>query len=47
MKNSTRIAIDAKDRIYVADYLNYRVAIYQLVNTTAEDSFVKLSPVKK
>jgi sugar lactone lactonase YvrE len=40
MRNPTGIAIDGENRIYVADYLNYRVTSYQLVNTTAEDSFL-------
>ena len=40
LKNPTAIAIDGKNRIYVADYLNHRVELYELVNTTAEDSFI-------
>jgi DNA-binding beta-propeller fold protein YncE len=40
LENPTAIAIDKSNRIYVADYLNHRVEVYQLVNTTAEDSFV-------
>jgi DNA-binding beta-propeller fold protein YncE len=40
LKNPTAIAIDKKNRIYVADYLNHRVEMYQLVNTTAGDSFI-------
>lgn len=36
--NPTGIAVDAKNRIYVADAFNGRVAVYQLINTTAEDS---------
>lgn len=43
LRNPTGIAIDAKNRIYVADYLNYRVNAYQLVNTTAEDSYPNLT----
>jgi DNA-binding beta-propeller fold protein YncE len=43
LKNPTAITIDRKNHIYVADYLNHRVEVYQLVNTTAEDSFI--SPV--
>ena len=43
LKNPTAIAIDRKDRIYVGDYLNHRVEVYRLINTTAEDSF--LDPV--
>ncbi|MFQ5524695.1 MAG: hypothetical protein ACE5GX_00405 [Thermoanaerobaculia bacterium] len=40
LKNPTGIAIDRQNRIYIADYLNYRVARYELVNTTAEDSYI-------
>ncbi len=40
LKNPTAIVIDKKNRIYVADYLNHRVEVYQLVNTSAEDSFI-------
>ena len=40
MQNPTAIAIDKHNRIYVADYLNHRVGVYQLVNTTAADSFL-------
>jgi DNA-binding beta-propeller fold protein YncE len=47
LKNPGGIAIDTKNRIYVGDFLNYRVSIYDLVNTTAEDSFVQLPPVAK
>ncbi len=43
LKNPTAIAIDKENRIYVADYLNHRVEMYRLVNTSAEDSF--LNPV--
>ena len=39
LKNPTAIAIDKRNRIYVADYLNHRVEVYQLVNTSAADSF--------
>ena len=39
MKNPTDIAIDKHNRIYVADYLNHRIGVYELVNTTAADSF--------
>lgn len=38
--NPTGIAIDKDNRIYVADAFNSRVAIYQLINTKAEDSFL-------
>ncbi len=40
LSNPTAIAIDKENRIYVADYFNRRVEVYQLVNTTAEDSFI-------
>ena len=40
LKNPTDITIDKQNRIYVADYLNHRVEVYQLVNTTAADSFI-------
>lgn len=38
LNNPTAIAIDTSNRIYVADTQNFRVSVYQLVNTTAEDS---------
>jgi hypothetical protein len=40
MKNPLSIAIDKNNRIYVGDYLNHRIGVYQLVNTKAEDSFI-------
>jgi DNA-binding beta-propeller fold protein YncE len=40
LKNPTAITIDRKNRVYVADYLNHRVEVYQLVNTSAADSFL-------
>jgi DNA-binding beta-propeller fold protein YncE len=40
--NPTGIAIDKDNRIYIADAFNRRVAIYQLINTKAEDSFIAL-----
>jgi DNA-binding beta-propeller fold protein YncE len=40
--NPSAIAIDKRNRIYVGDYFNHRVAVYDLVNTTANDSFIKL-----
>lgn len=40
LKNPTAVTIDKQNRIYVADYLNHRVELYQLVNTTATDSFL-------
>jgi len=39
MNNPTAIAIDKDNRIFVADTQNFRLNMYQLVNTTAEDSF--------
>ncbi|HSB78325.1 MAG TPA: SMP-30/gluconolactonase/LRE family protein [Candidatus Methylomirabilis sp.] len=47
LKNPTAVAIDAKNHIYVADYLNHRVEMYQLVNTTAEDSYFNQAAVDK
>lgn len=41
LKNPTGIAIDRNNRIYVGDFLNYRVNVYELVNTTAEDSYLE------
>ncbi len=38
LKNPTAIVIDKGNQIYVADYLNHRVELYRLVNTTAADS---------
>jgi len=43
--NPTSIFIDKNNRIYVGDSLNHRVEVYQLVNTSAEDSFI--NPVDK
>jgi len=40
LRNPTAIAIDKKNRIYVGDFINSRVEVYQLVNTTAADSFL-------
>ncbi len=40
MKNPTAVAVDATNRIYVADFINHRINIYQLVNTTSEDSYI-------
>ncbi len=42
--NPTGIAIDKDNRIYIADAFNARVAIYQLINTKAEDSFLATTP---
>lgn len=40
LQNPAPIAIDKQNRIYVGDYLNHRVEVYQLVNTSADDSFL-------
>lgn len=45
LKNPLAVAVDKKNRIYVGDYLNHRVEVYELVNTTASDSF--LNPPSK
>lgn len=44
MQNPGVLTIDKKNRIYVGDLLNHRVNVYQLVNTTAEDSTPKEDP---
>ena len=44
LSNPSSIVIDKKNRIYVGDFLNHRVEVYQLVNTTATDSFL-VAPV--
>jgi len=44
MQNPGVLTIDKKNRIYVGDVLNHRVNVYQLVNTTAEDSTPKEDP---
>jgi len=36
--NPTAIAIDGQNRIYVSDTLGKRVSVYELIDTTAEDS---------
>ncbi|MFZ5445486.1 MAG: SBBP repeat-containing protein [Myxococcota bacterium] len=38
LSNPAGIAIDAHNRIYVTNALNFRVEVYELVNTTAADS---------
>jgi DNA-binding beta-propeller fold protein YncE len=40
MQNPTGIAIGRDNRIYVADTFNFRVNVYELVNTTAADSYL-------
>ncbi len=47
LKNPTAIAIDKNNQIYVGDFLNHRVEVYRLVNTTAEDSFLDPSASTK
>jgi DNA-binding beta-propeller fold protein YncE len=47
LTNPTGIAIDNQNRIYVGDLWNGRVNIYQLINTTAEDSFAQPSRTEK
>lgn len=42
MNNPSAMAIDKNNRIYVADVQNRRLNIYQLVNTSAEDSDMTL-----
>lgn len=44
MKNPLALAIDKNNRIYVGDYLNHRIGVYELVNTTANDSFLNPPP---
>ena len=44
MKNPLALAIDKGNRIYVGDYLNHRIGVYELVNTSATDSFVNPPP---
>jgi DNA-binding beta-propeller fold protein YncE len=40
LNNPSAIAIDKNNRIYVADTQNFRLNIYQLVNTTADDALM-------
>lgn len=47
LQNPTAIAIDKQNRIYVGDYLNHRVEVYRLVNTTAADSFLNPTAATK
>ena len=42
LQNPSPIAIDGNNRIYVGDYLNHRVGVYQLKNTTVDDSALAL-----
>ena len=47
LKNPLAIAIDKNNKIYVGDYLNHRIEVYELVNTTAADSFLTPPPNPK
>ena len=47
LKNPTAVTIDRQNRIYVADYINHRIEQYELVNTTAADSFVSSAENEK
>ena len=47
MQNPSVLTIDKQNRIYVGDVLNHRVNVYRLVNTTAEDSMVKVTEAAK
>lgn len=47
LKNPTALVIDRTNHIYVADLLNHRVEMYQVVNTTASDSYPDLNGAKK
>lgn len=40
LNNPTAMAIDKHNKIYVADYINHRIEEYELVNTSAADSFI-------
>jgi DNA-binding beta-propeller fold protein YncE len=44
LQNPSPIAIDGQNRIYVGDYLNHRVEVYRLTNTSAADSLVASPP---
>jgi len=44
LANPAGIAIDGQNRIYVANGLNFRVDVYQLVNTSREDSRTAAAP---
>jgi DNA-binding beta-propeller fold protein YncE len=46
LRNPNPIAIDKHNRIYVGDFLNARVEVYDLVNTTAADSYLEPPPGK-
>jgi DNA-binding beta-propeller fold protein YncE len=41
LANPAGIAIDGQNRIYVANGLNFRIDVYQLVNTSAADSLAQ------
>jgi DNA-binding beta-propeller fold protein YncE len=44
LANPAGIAIDGRNRIYVANGLNNRVEVYELVNTTVQDSRLGAAP---
>lgn len=44
LSNPAGIAIDGNNRIYVTNGLNFRVEVYELVNTTAADSTAVVPP---
>lgn len=44
LANPAGIGIDASNRIYVANGLNHRVDVYELVNTTGQDSRLGQAP---
>lgn len=46
MMNPTAVAIDKRNRIYVADTFNFRVNVYDLVNTAAADNLPATAPAK-
>ncbi len=41
LRNPTAVAISRDNHIYVGDYINHRVEVYALVNTTPADSVVE------
>ena len=47
LKNPTALAIDNTNHIYVADFLNHRVEMYRVVNTTAADSYPDVSGARE
>lgn len=43
LQNPTAITIDRNNRIYIADTLNFRVSVYDLINTTKDDSMTPVA----